>query len=96
MNTQILEETLIAHPDVSEVCVVVMPAYEQNRRQVAFAAVKDGSVVTPASLLAYCRGALGEPCDTLSVVILDELPKSPTGAVQRRQLLELAKNKNAA
>lgn len=96
MNTKPIENILIEHPDIEEICVLVVPNAEQSRGIVAFVTLKPVSTETEASLLAFCLDRLKTHSEPVSISVLPALPKSPTGAVQRRKLLELVLKKSAA
>jgi acyl-CoA synthetase (AMP-forming)/AMP-acid ligase II len=84
-----IDETLLRHPDVLEAAAfgIPHPAYGQD---IAVAVIaKPGCTLDEAALKAWCVAELG-PFKTPSRWLLaDELPKGPSGKVQRLKLAEL-------
>lgn len=82
-----IEDVLLRHPAVSEAAVYGRPDAKYGE-QVA-AAVVAGDGATEAALRSHCAAALADFKVPVSVAIVDEIPKGPTGKVQRRLLAEL-------
>jgi acyl-CoA synthetase (AMP-forming)/AMP-acid ligase II len=82
-----VEAALLLHPAVREaVCFSV--ADEKYGENVG-AAVTVGAAVAEAELVAHCRERLA-PFKVPSVIyVVDEIPRTPTGKVQRRRVGEL-------
>ncbi len=81
-----IEEVLHAHPAVGEAAVVGVPDEEWGERVRAFVALRAGALASPNELVAHCRTALSSAKVPREVVLLDELPKNPTGKVLKREL----------
>ncbi len=82
-----IEEVLSRHPGVGEAAVVGQP--DENRGEVVavFAIPAEGQQLTLQDLQQHCRNA-GLPTFKLPkhLYIVQELPRSPTGKVLRREL----------
>ncbi|MCS6799078.1 MAG: AMP-binding protein [Myxococcota bacterium] len=81
-----VEQALLAHPAVAEAAVVGVPDEEWGERVRAFVALHAGSSVSAEELVAWARERLAGPKVPREIVILDELPKNPTGKVLKREL----------
>ncbi|HEV2736701.1 MAG TPA: amino acid adenylation domain-containing protein, partial [Longimicrobiaceae bacterium] len=81
-----VEAALGAHPSVGEVVVVAREDSPGDRRLVAYATPAAGAAVAPAELRAFAGGRLPEYMVPSAVVVLDTLPLSPGGKVDRRAL----------
>ena len=89
-----VEEVVSRHPQVDEVCVVGLPDQRWGQVVTAFVVPKremDGSFVVGASDLdAFCRRAadFADFKRPRRYEFVPGLPKSPTGKLLRRRLLE--------
>ncbi|SLN38594.1 putative sulfoacetate--CoA ligase [Roseovarius litorisediminis] len=83
-----IDEALYAHPDVVEAAAFSCPCDSYGERVEAAVTVKPGSAVTADQLLALCTRRLGKFKCPDRVHFLDELPKGPSGKIQRRILSE--------
>lgn len=84
-----VEDVLFAHPSVREAGVTGMPDAYRGETVRAIVSLKSGSETTPSDLIAWCRDRMSPYKVPREVVILDELPKTPSGKVLRRALREL-------
>jgi acyl-CoA synthetase (AMP-forming)/AMP-acid ligase II len=82
-----VEEALLSHPAVAEAAVYPMPD-EKYGEQVGAVVVLHGEA-TPKELTAHCADRLAAFKRPALVTILPEIPKGPTGKVQRRNLAGL-------
>ncbi|HEU0077931.1 MAG TPA: AMP-binding protein, partial [Longimicrobiaceae bacterium] len=80
-----VEAALERHPAVREAAVVVREDAAGERRLVAYVAA-DGEAADAAELREHLRGRLPEYMVPSAVVVLDALPLTPTGKVDRRAL----------
>ncbi|MBN2798857.1 MAG: acyl--CoA ligase [Deltaproteobacteria bacterium] len=83
-----IERVLLAHPAVRE--AAVLPDQDQVRGEVPRAVVSLSAPTTPAALLLWCRGHLAGYKVPRKIEIVDDLPKLPSGKIDRVQLLEEA------
>ena len=81
-----VETALEEHPGVGEVAVVGKPDREWGERVVAYVAPKAGATLDPAEVTAFARARLAGPKVPREVVVLDALPRNPTGKVLKREL----------
>ncbi|KAI4979150.1 hypothetical protein ZWY2020_015903 [Hordeum vulgare] len=91
ISTIEVEAALFAHPAVAEAAVVGRPDEHWGETPCAFVVVKNGERVEPEEVVAFCRGRLPRYMAPRTVVIVEELPKTATGKVQKFALREKAK-----
>ena len=82
-----VEAVLYEHPDVVEAGAAGLPDEQWGERVFAAAVVRDGSSCTEAELTAFCVERLPGHKRPEMVVLVDELPRTSTGKVVRRQLV---------
>jgi benzoate-CoA ligase family protein len=85
-----VEARLVEHPDVVEVAVVSVPDADGLDKPVACAVLRPGSSVTADELVAHCRDGLAAFKRPRRVLIVDELPKTATGKLQRYRVRQFA------
>jgi long-chain acyl-CoA synthetase len=81
-----VEDVLYTHPDVREAAVVGVPDEYRGETVKAYVSVVAGRHVDPAELVAFCRERMAAYKYPREVVVLDELPKTVTGKILRREL----------
>lgn len=81
-----VEDVIYEHPAVREVAVVGLPDDYSGERVVAFVALQAGQHAETDELHALVRGRLAAFKVPKEVIIIDDLPKTPTGKIQRRVL----------
>jgi long-chain acyl-CoA synthetase len=81
-----VEDVLYLHPAVREAAVVGRPDDYQGESVQAFVSVRDGQDVTAEELQEHCRTHLSAYKCPREVVFLDDLPKTATGKILRREL----------
>jgi long-chain acyl-CoA synthetase len=86
ISPQEVEAVLYQHPAVGEVGVVGRQDHVWGEVVVAFVALRSGHAVTEAELIAFARERLADYKIPVSVIFRAELPKGPTGKIQRRAL----------
>ena len=79
-----VEEVLLAHPAVAEAAAYPVPDDDYGE-QVGVVVVLRGDS-TPKELAAYCADHLAAFKRPVRMTILPEIPKGPTGKIQRRTL----------
>jgi fatty-acyl-CoA synthase len=83
-----VEQAINAHPAVLEVAVVAAPDEKWGERPVAFVTVKPRSSLDPDAVIAHVRERLASFKAPRDVYLVDELPKTSTGKIQKFALRE--------
>ncbi|UQA59462.1 non-ribosomal peptide synthetase/type I polyketide synthase [Polyangium aurulentum] len=81
-----IEAVLGEHPDVREAAAAVREVSPGDRRIVAYVVMREGHVADAAKLRAHLKERLPEPMLPSRFVILQSLPLSPNGKVDRLRL----------
>ncbi|KAG1715344.1 putative sulfoacetate--CoA ligase [Nymphon striatum] len=84
-----IDEALYAHGDVIEAAAFARPCATYGERVEAAVRVCDGSALTAQELIATCVEKLGKFKAPDHVHFLAELPKGPSGKIQRLKLGEI-------
>ncbi|WP_299143043.1 class I adenylate-forming enzyme family protein [uncultured Tateyamaria sp.] len=84
-----IDEALYQHPDVMEAAAFARPCPQYGERVEAAVRLRPGSSATPDDLVALCTTRVGTFKAPDCVHILDELPKGPSGKIQRLYLNEM-------
>ncbi len=83
-----LEERLVAHPDVVEAAVVARPDPEWDERPVAFVVLRPGATTTIDELVDFLRPQIARWWMPDAFELVDELPKTSVGKIDKRRLRE--------
>ena len=81
-----VEDVLAEHPAVRESAVVGVPDDKRGETVKAFVSLKPGASATPDELVAHCRERMAAYKYPRQLVLVDELPKTVTGKILRREL----------
>ncbi|HYL12472.1 MAG TPA: acyl-CoA synthetase [Terriglobales bacterium] len=81
-----IEVTLATHPAVAEVGVIGVHDDVRGQIAKAFVVLKAGQTATGDELIAFCKGKIATYKLPREVVIVSELPRTPTGKLLRRVL----------
>lgn len=84
-----IEGVLLGHPVVLEAAVVGRAHRVAGEEPVAFVALRSPGAVTPDELLELCTGSLAGFKVPREIVILDALPKDPSGRPAKPVLRDL-------
>jgi long-chain acyl-CoA synthetase len=81
-----VEDVLYGHPAVREAAVVGVPDEYRGETVAAFVSCKPGETVSEDELIGFCKQQMAAYKYPRSIQFLDELPKTPTGKILRREL----------
>ena len=81
-----VEDVLYGHPAVREVAVVGVPDEYRGETVKAYVSVKAGAEISEEELIAWAKEQLAAYKYPRSVDFVDELPKTTTGKILRREL----------
>ncbi|WP_346622753.1 AMP-binding protein [Blastococcus montanus] len=81
-----VEDVLAEHPAVRESAVVGVPDEKRGETVKAFVSLNPGATATEDELIAHCKERMAAYKYPRSVVLVDELPKTVTGKILRREL----------
>src|ERR1700728_2508525 len=82
-----IEEVFYEHPAVAEAAVIGIPHDSLGEDVGAAVALKPGATVTPEELRDYVKSQVAAYKYPRQVWILDQLPKGPTGKIQKRDIV---------
>jgi long-chain acyl-CoA synthetase len=82
-----VEEVLYEHPAVAEAAVVGIPHASLGEEIGAAVALKPGTTATPDELRDFVKTRIAAYKYPRAVWIVDNLPKGPTGKIQRRDVV---------
>ena len=85
-----IDEVLESHPALLEAAAVGVPDRYFGEDAVAFVVLRPGIAIDEKELLAFCESRLGHFKTPSRIHFLKELPKGPSGKVQRLRLLDPA------
>lgn len=88
-----VDEALYGHPDVVEAAAFARPCPQYGERVEAAVKLRDGATVSGADLVLLCQRKLGKFKCPDAIHILDDLPKGPSGKIQRLKLAEEIREK---
>jgi long-chain acyl-CoA synthetase len=81
-----VEAAILAHPAVAGAAVVGLPHPHWSEAVTAFVVLKPGAACDEEQLLAHCRGLLGSFEVPKAVRVLEALPMTATGKMQKHVL----------
>jgi long-chain acyl-CoA synthetase len=84
-----IEQALEQHPDVVEAAVIGLPDERKGEVPVAVVRLAEGTTLDEAAMRAWADERLSDYKAPQRIVAVDELPRTGTNKVQRKELLEL-------
>jgi len=81
-----IDEVLYRHPSVLEAAAVGVPDETYGEEIMCCVVMKPGCIATEAELRCHCIEYLGEFKTPKRIKFMDELPKGPSGKIQRLKL----------
>lgn len=84
-----IEEVLEKHPSVNASGVVGVHDPIRGELPYAFIELREGATFDKASIQSHCRASLAGYKVPTDIVVLEALPRNPTGKVMRRELKKL-------
>ena len=91
-----VDEVLLEHADILEAAAFAVPCDNYGQRVEACIRYKPGRNATESDLLAHCVSRLGKFKSPDRVHVLEDLPKGPSGKVQRLKLHDMVYGGDAA
>jgi acyl-CoA synthetase (AMP-forming)/AMP-acid ligase II len=85
-----IDDVLESHPAVLEAASVGVPDHYLGEDVVAFAVLRSGILCEESELLSFCENRLGLFKTPTRIYFTNDLPKGPSGKVQRLRLKEEA------
>ena len=86
ISTVEVEQAVLSHPAVLEAAVVGVPDEKWGERPKAFVILRSGQSAEPDAIIEHVRGAIARYKAPRDVEIVDELPKTSTGKIQKFEL----------
>jgi len=83
-----VEDWLFNHPAVAEAAVVGVPSQRWGETVKAFVVLADGAHADQAELIAHCKAGLAGFKAPSSVELVESIPRTATGKVQKFKLRE--------
>jgi long-chain acyl-CoA synthetase len=88
-----VEDVLYEHPAVHEAAVVGVPHEYRGETVKAYVSLKGGKSAEPDELIAFCKKRMAAYKYPREVELLDQLPKTESGKILRRELRDRAVEK---
>ncbi|MGB0844007.1 MAG: AMP-binding protein [Alphaproteobacteria bacterium] len=84
-----IDDALYSHPKIIEAAAFAQPCKQYGQRVEAAVVVEANSGLTEADLFALCCDQLGKFKTPDCIHFLDELPKGPSGKIQRNKIADV-------
>ena len=85
-----VDEALLEHDAVLEAAAFARPCQDYGQRVEACVRLKGGRNISENDLREFCKNLLGAYKTPDHIHFLDDLPKGPSGKIQRMKLIDLA------
>ena len=83
-----VEEVILDHPSVLDVCVIGVPDETYGSVVRAVVVLKEGKTATEAEIKEWCVGKMAGYKKPRSIVFAPDFPKSPVGKILRAKVKE--------
>ncbi|HEX4761021.1 MAG TPA: ATP-dependent acyl-CoA ligase [Thermoleophilaceae bacterium] len=83
-----VEQVLLAHPDVATAAAVPVPSELGEDEVMACVVARAGATIDPAELISFCEPRMAKFAVPRYVQVLDQLPMTPNGKIQKVVLRE--------
>jgi acyl-CoA synthetase (AMP-forming)/AMP-acid ligase II len=90
-----LEAVLLTHPSVADAAVIPSPDEEAGEVPKAFVVVKEGHGLTEAEVFGFVAARVAPYKKVRRVEFVAQIPKSPSGKILRRLLVERERGREA-
>jgi acyl-CoA synthetase (AMP-forming)/AMP-acid ligase II len=84
-----IEEVLTGMPGVADAAVVGQPDHEFGESAAAFVVPGDRATLTEGQIQEYCGQRLANEKIPARIVFIEEIPRTPTGKILKRELREM-------
>ncbi len=84
-----VEEAILNHPKVEDVCVIGVPDPEWGSSIRAVVMLKNREKAEPEEIIGFCRNHMAGYKIPRSVIFVPELPRSPVGKMLRQKIRDL-------
>jgi len=91
--TREVEEAIYLDKRVQEVAVIGLPDPKWVEKVAAIIVPKPGTTITEEEIIAHCRKELAGFKVPKKVIFVDQLPKTPTGKILKREMRVMYKDK---
>jgi fatty-acyl-CoA synthase len=88
ISTIEVEQAIVSHDAVLEAAVIGVPDEQWGERPKAFVVLKPGNEAGEQELIDHCRARIAHYKAPKAIELIDELPKTSTGKVQKFELRE--------
>ncbi len=83
-----IDEAVLKYPSVLDAAAVGVPHPEYGQDIAVYLVMREGAEFDPADMRRHCLAELGKYKCPSRFVLMDELPRGPSGKLQRLRLLE--------
>jgi long-chain acyl-CoA synthetase len=85
---RVIEEAIYQHPSVAEAAVIGIPDTYRGQAPKAFVKLREGAgVLSLEELQAFLKPKIGKHEMVAAVQIVDALPRTPVGKIDKKQLV---------
>lgn len=87
-----IEEVLNRHPSIKDSAVIGRADPVRGEVPIAFVEVQEGAAFDEMAVRTFCRDALAQYKIPREIIVVEQLPRNPTGKIMRRKLHELIRD----